>query len=75
MAVFHLSFNDYAYTGYSRAFIDLILISSVDSAVAGFIMVIFYTLFIKTATFVWKYLLGRCFYYGLAGGFCYFYDV
>lgn len=42
MAVFHLSFSDYGYTCYSRSFIDLVLIASVDSAVAGFIMVVFY---------------------------------
>ncbi|ELY7392696.1 hypothetical protein SOJ80_002917 [Cronobacter universalis] len=42
MAVFHLSFSDYGYTCYSRSFIDLVLIASVDSAVAGFILVLFY---------------------------------
>ncbi|MDQ9182878.1 hypothetical protein QBS63_12930 [Cronobacter sakazakii] len=75
MAVFHLSFSDYAYTGYYRSFIDLVLIAFVDSAVAGFILVFFLYLFIKKAAFTWQFLLGRCFYYGLADGFCFFYDV
>ncbi len=75
MAVFHLSFSDYAYTDYSRTFSDLVLIAFVDSAVAGFILVFFLYLFIKKAAFTCQFLLGRYFYYVLAGGFCYFYDV
>ncbi|MDQ9204603.1 hypothetical protein QBS70_06805 [Cronobacter sakazakii] len=58
MAVFHLSFSDYAYTGYYRSFIDLVLIAFVDSAVAGFILVFFLYLFIKKAAFTWQFFIG-----------------
>ncbi|EOU1339193.1 hypothetical protein [Cronobacter malonaticus] len=53
MAVFRLSFSDYAYSGYYRSFTDLVLIAFVDSAVAGFILALFLYLFIKKAAFAW----------------------
>ncbi|EGT4373958.1 hypothetical protein AUM47_21140 [Cronobacter malonaticus] len=60
MAVFHLSFSDYAYTGYYRSFIDLVLIAFVDSAVAGFILVFFYIYLLR------KLHLPGNFYWGVA---------
>ncbi|EPE3186517.1 hypothetical protein [Cronobacter sakazakii] len=53
MAVFRLSFSDYAYSGYYRSFTDLVLIASVDSAVAGFILALFYIFLLR-----WLHLSG-----------------
>ncbi|WP_242664457.1 hypothetical protein [Cronobacter sakazakii] len=75
MAIFHLSFSDYAYTGYYRSFIDLVLIASVDSAFAGFMLALFYICLLRRLHFCGNIFLGCCFYYSLAGGFCCFYDV
>ncbi|EOC1266632.1 hypothetical protein ACI09D_001730, partial [Cronobacter malonaticus] len=47
MAVFRLSFSDYAYSGYYRSFTDLVLIAFVDSAVAGFILALFYIFLLR----------------------------
>ncbi|WP_237721995.1 hypothetical protein [Cronobacter malonaticus] len=60
MAVLHLSFSDYAYSGYYRSFTDLVLIASVDSAVAGFILVFFYIYLLRRL-----HLPGN-FYWGVA---------
>ncbi|ELY4322973.1 hypothetical protein QL189_17155 [Cronobacter turicensis] len=60
MAVFNLSFSDYAYTGYYRSFIDLVLIAFVDSAVAGLILVFFYIYLLRRL-----HLPGN-FYWGVA---------
>lgn len=60
MAVFRLSFSDYAYSRYYRSFTDLVLIASVDSAVAGFILVFFYIYLLRRL-----HLPGN-FYWGVA---------
>ncbi|EKM0528345.1 hypothetical protein ACTV1V_001001 [Cronobacter turicensis] len=60
MAVFNLSFSDYAYTGYYRSFIDLVLIAFVDSAVAGFLLVFFYIYLLR------RLHLSGNFYWGVA---------
>lgn len=60
MAVFRLSFNDYAYSGYYRSFTDLVLIAFVDSAVAGFILALFYIFLLRRL-----HLPGN-FYWGVA---------
>ncbi|EOC0124671.1 hypothetical protein ACWWI0_000938 [Cronobacter sakazakii] len=52
MAVFRLSFSDYAYTGYYRSFIDLVLIAFVDSAFAGFMLALFYICLLRRLHFV-----------------------
>ncbi|EGT4385368.1 hypothetical protein SMZ82_002516 [Cronobacter malonaticus] len=60
MAVFRLSFSDYAYSGYYRSFTDLVLIAFVDSAVAGFILALFYIFLLRRL-----HLPGN-FYWGVA---------
>ncbi|WP_237654205.1 hypothetical protein [Cronobacter malonaticus] len=60
MAVFRLSFSDYAYSGYYRSFTDLVFIAFVDSAVAGFILALFYIFLLRRL-----HLPGN-FYWGVA---------
>ncbi|WP_105574137.1 hypothetical protein [Cronobacter sakazakii] len=61
MAVFHLSFSDYAYTGYYRSFIDLVLIASVDSAFAGFMLALFYICLLRRLHFCGNIFWGVAF--------------
>ncbi|ELY3739250.1 hypothetical protein SOJ93_002872 [Cronobacter sakazakii] len=72
MAIFHLSFSDYAYTGYYRSFIDLVLIASVDSAFAGFMLALFYICLLRRLHFCGNIFWGVVFIIAWQVGFVVF---